>query len=706
MSRFRTSAPVMALAGCAALCLAPPAIARPVGGFFAPPEGPFITAPDEQTHAVSVGACNAHEAQAALDAARQQHPEAFIILRPGGIVTVSDAPLRIGSRMAVVFSEGAGVVADANATADALISITDADTVALSAPGLDRALLDGNNRPLTGIRVRGSARVHIDHLLIRDCGVDGISYAGRGDDTRPVASDWWRRKYDPEVTNQAGSITRCRIQGSGGNGALIRDVAQFMFVDNILVDNAAAGVDIRSFNSVVGGGIFSGNAAGIVQRSTDAVVVSSTLRGNGVGVSLAEGSDLNLVTYNHLAGNETGIEVDGTRNSVYHNDMENPVQFQVAGTGNLIASHRGVGPAEAEGNVYFNPPTFTNNHQDPVIVGGMGRRDIEVRGGKGRAFTPFTPEAAVDLGVAQEALDNAREAHPDDVIVAHLRGRFIATGEGSGLRIPANVCVILYGAILAHSDELEEVVMMEAGGFASFSGGTVDANFQVPQGIHAPGKNIAVIDGVTVKNAGFNAINTKEHGGPGSPIFIRGCTVINSRNRGIWIHVTADAHVIDNVSSGNRSDGIDLDAYCFHSTALLNVCTANMRSGVFIEEGINSTITFGNVFNRNNTGILVYNHSVQGNTGANVMACNQVRENTHFGVSIRGMRSPNITSHGNFVFGNVIEGNLAAGVRFGHPDARDNYVTQNVLRWNEVEIDYIMDGPVEGFFSAPGTGME
>lgn len=679
------------------------AFAGRAGGFFQTPEGPFLTAPDETVHDLAFDGGGAGEAQALLDRARGEHPEAFVVMRFRGMVTVSDSPLRVGSRTALVFLPGSGMVAAEGATATALVEVVEADTVSVVGRGLDRAILDGAGRVPVGIEVRQSVRVHLDHLLVRNCLGDGIGYTGRGDENRPIEEKWWQRKYAPAFYGQAGSVTRCRLEGNGGNGARISEVAQFMFVDNVVVGNGAAGVDIRSFNSVVGGCHFQDNATGIVQRSTDGVAVRNILRGNGVGISLAAESELNLVTYNRLLGNALGIAVAGRRNSIYHNELENPVPFRIGGTDNVVAAHRGVtaDQASAPDNVYFQPPTTVHFHQGTVVA-GMGRHDLEIEGGPGRIRTPFPPEdEAVDLAVVQAALDQARADHPEDVIVARLRGRFVATGEGAALRLPANTCVVLQGAILALSEGLDEIVKMDGEGFQSFSGGLVDANFLAGEGILATGSNIAVIDGVTVKHTVKNAISTKGQGRPGRPLFIRGCTVTNSRGRGIWVHVTADSHVIDNVASGNYTDGVDLDAFCFHSTALLNVCTANARSGVFVEEGINSTIVFANVLNRNHTGILVYNHSVEGNTGANVMACNEVRENTHFGVSIRGMRYPNKTSHGNFVFGNVFTGNLAAGARFGHPAARDNVISQNVLRGNQVEVDYIQQEPVLGFFTAP-----
>ena len=658
--------------------------------FFVPPEAPFVMAPDERVVSVTVGPGPVSEAQEAFDRARDQDPSAIIVAMVSGTLHVSDAPLRLASRTCLLLPEGSAIAAAEGCTAEALVLVENAQLVSVSSGQAGRGAMDGGLRVADGIRVRNSGRVNIDDLRLSDCLQTGIAYAGRGGDTYC----------------DAGSVTRCRIDGCGGNGVRVTDVAQFVCVDNHVVGCRRAGIDINSVNSVAAGNKCAANEVGILQRSTDGVVSRNRLEGNRVGVELAGESALNLVSLNRIEGNAVGVVVAGEKNSIYGNELRNVRQAQVAGAGNLLVCNRGLGPAEAlvAGNIYFNPPTAANPHSDAVIASGMGRHDIQVDA------SALSQEGPADLSAVQAAIDKARREKPDDIIVARLRGNFVATGAGTGLRIPSGVCVVLSGSITCSSDGLDhtksehgrdtQLILMAERGFASFSGGILDGRHQPFHVINVPGKNVAVIDGVTVKASGFNGITTKHHGGSGQPLYIRGCTVVNSLNRGIWAHVARDVHVMQNVCAGNISDGIDLDAYCKQSTALFNVCAGNRRSGIFVEEGVDHDIVFGNVLTGNGTGLLVYNHSVQGNTGPNVMACNRSERNT-MGMSIRGRTAQN-TAHGNFSFNNVLCNNTAFGIRFGHPHSRDNYVTQSVLGGNATEVDYVADAPLEGFFASSG----
>jgi len=95
----------------------------------------------------------------------------------------------------------------------------------------------------------------------------------------------------------------------------------------------------------------------------------------------------------------------------------------------------------------------------------------------------------VPLSTVQKALDEAREAHPTDVIVAHMKGLFVGDDEGTGLALPENTCVVLDGVIRSGSEGLDhrkspkdrdtQLIMMAQKGFASFSGGIADQCLRV-----------------------------------------------------------------------------------------------------------------------------------------------------------------------------------------------------------------------------------
>jgi len=670
--------------------------------YFHPPDSPFITSPDETVETLSINSESLAKVQEALNTARKARPAAVVVLRLAGTLTVHDSPLRIASKTCVLFDDKARLVAGQNVTAEALIAVENAEFVSISSVGPVRAILDGGERVRTGILARDSGKVHLDNLIVTNCAGPGIDYGGRGVD-----------RY-----SDAGSLTRCRVTGCR-SGLVVRETAQFICVDNTFLGSVRVGADLDSFSATVINNHCAGNAVGIHCRGENAALARNLLRDNDVGMKLDAASKLNLLSYNRLAGNKLGLALDGEKNSIYYNEMDNEEELDLGGQANIIVGHRNVRPEEVvgrdeaarqgEGNLYFNPPTFGNNHQDQVIVNGLGRFDLEVQGGKGKSFhhPKPTPEPA-DLSVAQAAIDKACAEHPNDVVVAHLKGLWIATGEAVGLRIPKNVCVIVYGSIKCQSEDLDyrrngrntQLILMADKGFASLSGGVLDGRFQPYHVVNAPGKNIAVIDGVTVKGSGFNGITTKHHGGRGLPLFIRGCTVVDCGNRGIWAHVSQNVFIIDNVCSGNVSDGIDLDAYCMRSAALFNVCTGNRRHGVFVEEGVKDDLVFGNTLSGNlNQGVHTWNEAVKGNTGRNVIACNTCIGNG-VGVSVGG-RSAEKTSNGNFFFNNVCRDSRRAGMVYGNRHAKGNYFAQQVLRGNAEPVLNWTGRPMSLFFVAP-----
>jgi len=684
-----------------ALCLSTaallPSSAR-AADWYHTPESPFITREGEEVHTIELASLPVANAQQALTAARKSQPDAVIVLKLSGELVVSDAPLKIGSRTCVMLGEGARFTASETARAEALLSVEAGEFVSLAGAGRDLAALDGAGRVAVGIKVAQSGKVHIDRVAVSRCRQAGIDYEGRGADR----------------FSDAGSVTRCRIADCAGAGVHIRNAAQFVCVDNELLGNGPCGIRIDSASSVVAGNVCRGSAIGIEAGSTNGAAARNVLIGNGVGLALLAQSSINFISYNRIAGNDLGIRVAGEKNSIYCNDLDNTKELECAGAGNVIAGHRDLVGAEVEpgGNSYFNPPTFTNNHTDSVIVNGLGRHDIEIKGGAGRTFhhSKPVPEPA-DLAIAQQAIDQARQEHPNDVIVAHLKGLYTAT-KSTGLSIPANVCVIVYGSIKAQGDAIDwhtlpketqrdtQVIKMASKGFVSLSGGIIDGRFLPYHVVNAPGQNVAIIDGVTVKASGFNGITTKHHGGLGRPIFIRSCTVVDCAGRGLWAHVSRDAHLIDNVCSGNIADGLDIDAYCMDSTALFNVCTGNRRHGIFVEEGVKRNIVFGNLFADNHDcGIAVWNEAVKGNTSFNSLVCNRCPRNG-IGLAVGG-RSAEKTSNTNFFFNNRCTESRRAGLRYGNRHSAGNYFAQHVVRRNTRAIENYTKQPMTLYFAAP-----
>lgn len=666
-------------------------------GSFRTPASPFLLAPEEAAVTIAVQGSRADEVQQELARARTEQPEAVLIAVVTGPIVVGDQPLRLGSRTCVLFGEGAALAVDPGAKPAALVLVDHAEFVSLAGTAPDRAVLDGGGRATQGIAVRGSGRINIDRIAVRNCLGDGIAIQGRG----------------PERVSDATSVTRCQVRNCNGNGVSVRDAAQFVCVDNELIRNRGAGLSSDSLSTIVSGTRAAWNGTGLVLRSTRAAVARNDVLNNDVGILLAQDAQANLIAENRVEGNGVGVEVAGSGNYIYANRMDNRRELAITGTDNVIASHRRVTVEEsgAAGNTCFNPPTLSNDHKEPIIVAGLGRYDIDIAGSAGRCFRPEASDRPiVDLSIAQTALDKARAEHPNDVIVAHLKGLFICT-DPHGLTLPDNTCLVLSGAIQARfdptrlaalsRDELKtnvQLIRLSGKGVLSVSGGTLDGNDQPHHVITAPGGNTAVIDGVVVKRAVVNNITTKHH--RAGPIFIRGCTVVDSGNRGIWAHVSRRIFMVDNVCSGNVSDGIDIDAYCMESAALFNVCTGNYRHGVFVEEAVKDNIVAFNRLNGNwGNGVHVWNEAVKGNTGRNVIVGNECVGN-NVGVSVGG-RSDVKTSNSNFFFNNVCRENRRGGAVYGNKHSAGNYFSQHVLIDNPEPILNWTGQPMALYFASP-----
>ncbi|MHC5136951.1 MAG: right-handed parallel beta-helix repeat-containing protein, partial [Planctomycetota bacterium] len=326
--------------------------------------------------------------------------------------------------------------------------------------------------------------------------------------------------------------------------------------------------------------------------------------------------------------------------------------------------------------LYFHPPTRSNPHQDELIFKGKNRFDMHfIKGGK--------------LSDVQAALDQARKAHPEDVIVAHLKGVFIADGAGpSGLSLPDFTCVILDGEIQSNNEQLREVILLGGNGCASFSGGVIDCNGKGLDGkrsgyaINVPGDNLALVDAVTLRNSFKESIMTQHHTRLDRSLVIRDCTIENSGRRGIWGHVSQNVVIVNCDVRDSESDGIDIDAHCMHAKVLGNRCSGNQRHGVFVEEAVKGALVFGNHLHDNYRGIHVWNEEVIGNTGPNLFACNLLEKNER-GFSVGG-RADDRTAHTNFFFNNISRLNEQGLAVIKHAD--ENYFCENWLYDNDEDF--------------------
>jgi hypothetical protein len=163
---------------------------------------------------------------------------------------------------------------------------------------------------------------------------------------------------------------------------------------------------------------------------------------------------------------------------------------------------------------------------------------------------------------------------------------------------------------------------------------------------------------------------------------VTACTFNGGAARGIWtkgnsISSTAGFILSENSISNMNMDGIDFDITTANSLAMDNICSDNIRYGIFTEEGANLNHVIRNVCANNDIGLNVYSKD-NFNTIRNIFAGNICTGNQR-GIRF-GAASPWETSH-NFAFNNQIYGSTSSAI-----DAQNigssNYLSQNILSGN------------------------
>ena len=657
--------------------------------FFTPPEAPFAVKLNENIVAVRLPSGPAEAAQGAIDATRKDHPEALLSLEAQGTIQIGAKPLKLGSRMMLKLSPTAGVAAAPDCSATALVEMADVDTVSVTSSGPGVALLDGMGKPVTGIRVVGGKRIHLDQLSVVACRVAGIDYQGA----------------DPTAVNETGSVTRCDFRDNG-DGLHVGNTAGFMCLDNEFKSQSDTALTIHSLTSVVAGNQFDENHSAIRSGSSRGVIARNRIN-DADAIQLTASSEGNLITENHGKSSGITLTLAGSGHQLVRNALSGSATLAAGSKDILLVGNEGLQcDAAAPGLKWFNPPTWDHPHQEARIVDGMGRFDLEVLGGISK--TPKTAKPVpVDLKVVQKELDRARSEHPADVIVLKMQGKYVSRNP-KGLKLPPNTCVILDGQIVAslgtESDPLwvreaplTQLIQLPATGFCSISGGKLDGNHQAFFPINANTGSTALIEGVNLTAGARDGLYTKGRDGKAA-MFVYRCNVLGNNGRGIWPHVASRVHSIANVCSGNKMDGIDLDAGSKDCTALFNVCSANGRHGVFVEEAVSEQIVFANILNGNGqAGVHVWNEEVVGDTGHNVIAANTCEVNRR-GVSAGG-RAADTTANANLFFNNVCRQNRLDGALAGNGHGKGNYFAQCVSGQNHESEISSSESAAPHFFS-------
>jgi len=304
----------------------------------------------------------------------------------------------------------------------------------------------------------------------------------------------------------------------------------------------------------------------------------------------------------------------------------------------------------------------------------------------------------------QNAYDDAREQHPDDVIVLTLSGEF--TADGVPLTLTSYTAVILDGAILVPSpSSLAHVITaVNPSEFISVSGGLLNLGGRSMEGIYFPSTTMAHIDQVTVVRggqrdirAGKGMIHLQRGGGYN---IIHANRVDQSGGRCIWTqHNNSRYVVLENYLTNCNMDAVDFDSATSNSLAIGNLGEDNRRYGVFVEQSDSFNKIYGNFTTTRGIpgnpghGVGVYNNATAPGRRA-VTDKNTVFCNTSDTIA-NGLRVGSVAVAGGiaetartYLFNNVVR-NAGDAILFDtqFPESVENYFSQTVLEGNLRDIN-------------------
>jgi parallel beta-helix repeat protein len=601
--------------------------------------------------------------QSEINNARAAHATNVIVVRlTNATYLVSSAGIVLGSHECLVASGAIIQAADASVTAP-LITIASGSTNVSVAGGL----LDGSGADIQGIYAPAAARVNIDKVTVRNCGLDCILLKGNGNST-----------YDNEMT-----VTRCDASGSPAHaGISIQNSTQAVVTDNNCHNNLD-GIYISCAWATVANNTCANNVTGIdISGGNDNVVANNTCNNNGTGIHA--GASNNMILSNATGTNSTaGMNSDGSGNTFVDNFFTpgNAANFTSAGSGNRVVAYKT--PLSASGQDYFYPPLVDNQHAT-TIVGGMGRTDLTI--------------SSTTIADVQNQYNLALAANPNNVIVLHLNGMF--TVGSSPLTLESNTCVLLNGTIQINSSTTAPSAI--SGGNAprhvSISGGIIDGgNLTGNNGIQISGASMLQVDGVTLQNfgpsnprVGNSDVIHFDHGF--TPYIVTRCTINGGSARGIWLQLSGVKSVMsDNEVTDVNQDGVDCDSSTSGCVAKFNYCHDLVRYGVFIEQSASHDLALGNICNNDGRDINVYNNSAtpRADTAFNSIICNSLMGNNGLRNGSTGTNT--VQSSHNFFFNNtVINASIAS-----ETNGTENYYSQNYLAGGSLST-----AGVESFFNS------
>ena len=513
---------------------------------------------------------------------------------------VSSAGIVLGSHECLVASGATIKAADASVTAPLVTIASGSTNVSVSG-----GTFDGNGAGIQGIYAPAAARVNIDKVVVKNCGLDCILLKGNGNST-----------YDNEMT-----VTRCDASGSAAHaGISIQNCTQAAVLDNNCHNNFV-GIYISCAWATVANNTCATNTTGIdIAGGNDNVVANNTCNNNGTGIHA--GASNNMIVSNATGNNSTaGINSNGSGNTFVDNlfTAGNAVNFTSAGSGNHVVAYKT--PLSASGQDYFYPPLIDDQHAS-AIVNGMGRTDLAI--------------GSTTIANVQSQYDAARAANPANVIVLHLNGTF--TVGAAPLMLASNTCVLLNGTIQINASTTATSAISDnnAPRNVSMSGGIIDGgNLTGNNGIQFSSAAMLQVDNMTLRNfgpanprSGSSDVIHFDHGS--LPYIVTRCTINGGSARGIWLQLSGVKSVMsDNDVSNVNQDGVDCDSSTSGCVAKFNYCHDLVRYGVFFEQSASHNLALGNICNNDGRDINVYNNSAtpRGDTAFNSILCNSLLGN-------------------------------------------------------------------------------
>jgi parallel beta-helix repeat protein len=614
------------------------------------PNSTFIENPSGDSGVVTINDTSGSIStlQTSINNARSSNPNSIIVidLQRGATYTVSTASLTLGSQECLIAS-GARIQAANSSVTVPLVQISSGASMVSIAGGT----FDGNGAGINAIYAPAAARVNVDKVVAKNCGLDCILLKGQGNTT-----------YENEMT-----VTRCDCSGSAAHaGISIQNSTQTAVLDNDCHDNFI-GIYISAAWANVANNTCENNTTGIdVAGGDDDVVANNTCTGNATGILV--GGTKNMIGSNLTGGNSTaGISSTGNTSTFVDNLFAsgNAVNFSSGGTSdNFIAYETAV---SASGENYFYPPLIDNQHTATTIVNGMGRTDVTV--------------GSTSIDNVQSQYNSAVSGNPNNVIVLHLNGTF--TVGANSLTLSGNTCVLLNGTIVINSSTTASAAISCSGtSRISISGGTIDAeNNTGITGISVLDCSMIQIDGMTLQNFGPNVtsvpgsdtIHFSEFGsGSGTPLVVTRCYVNSSASRAVWSQCPGvKGYYSDNTLIGTRA-GIDCDSKTYGAVCMFNLCVSNLY-GLWYEQGATHNVSIGNVCNYNSRYDLdAGNSSDTTGTQFNNYLCNVGQGFTGI---VTGATGTGTWTSDNFLFNNVI---LNASIK-ANEVGTNNYFAQNYL---------------------------